>query len=322
MPTSSTPLKTQHLTPSPGGAAWQPTLLVVDDTPASLGVVCEALRGTGAKILIADTARAARAILSRIIPELILLDVVMPVEDGFSFCETLKTDPRWKQIPVLFLTSIDEPEQRLKAFAGGAVDYVTKPVQIPELLARVQVQLDLQASKRILEKKNLELESAIALRIDAEEQLASSLDRAIILINQSGEPLFSTRLAHGLVTKYLQGNYASLASAPDRIEGVAGTLCVRHFTDGPRKDLQLLSLEEEHAQPGPLALLSLGLTPRQAEVAYWVGQGKSNPEVAIILGTSPRTIDKHMEGILSRLGLENRSALIVECGRIFTRDAR
>ena len=78
----------------------------------------------------------------------------------------------------------------------------------------------------------------------------------------------------------------------------------------------MFALEEEHAPPGPAALLALGLTARQAEVAYWVAQGKTNPEIAVILDTSPRTIDKHMERILERLGFENRAALIVRAGEL------
>jgi DNA-binding CsgD family transcriptional regulator len=73
----------------------------------------------------------------------------------------------------------------------------------------------------------------------------------------------------------------------------------------------MLVLEEEHAPPGPAALIPLGLTVRQAEVAYWVAQGKSNGETALILGTSPRTVDKHMERIFQRLGVENRASLMV-----------
>ena len=71
----------------------------------------------------------------------------------------------------------------------------------------------------------------------------------------------------------------------------------------------MLALEEEHAPPGPAALLALGLTPRQAEVVYWVAQGKTNPEIGMILSASPRTIDKHMERIFERLGVENRGSL-------------
>ena len=83
-----------------------------------------------------------------------------------------------------------------------------------------------------------------------------------------------------------------------------------------RDDLVMLTLEEEHAPPGPAALLRLGLTPRQAEVAYWVAQGKTNPEIAVIVGASPRTIDKHMERILERLAVENRGSLIVQVGKL------
>jgi DNA-binding CsgD family transcriptional regulator len=91
-------------------------------------------------------------------------------------------------------------------------------------------------------------------------------------------------------------------------------LTVRRFTEPGRDDLVMLALEEEHAPPGPAALLALGLTIRQAEVAYWVAQGKTNPEIGIILDASPRTIDKHMERILDRLGLENRAALTMRAG--------
>jgi DNA-binding response OmpR family regulator/DNA-binding CsgD family transcriptional regulator len=288
-----------------------PTVLVVDDTPAGLGVVCETLRGKGLRILLAESAGAARTVLSRTTPDLILLDVVMPGEDGLSFCSSLKADPRWREVPVIFLTAIDAPEQKVKAFSTGAVDYVTKPVHVPELVARVQVQLDLLASRRATEAKNLELEAEIALRLDAENQLASSLDRAIVLLNQRSEVLFATRLAHDLIAKYIPGRAQQLPTLGARIEVGGSALCIRRFTEGGREDLLMLALEEEHAPPGPLALMTLGLTPRQAEVAYWVAQGKSNPEIAIILGASPRTIDKHMERILARLGVENRSALIV-----------
>ena len=294
-----------------------PTLLVVDDTPAALGVVCETLRGKGLRLLLAENAAAARAVLQRHTPDLILLDVVMPGEDGFSLCSHLKSDTRWRDIPVIFLTAIDDPGQKVKAFGAGAVDYVTKPVHVPELVARVQVQLDLLAARRATELKNQELEAEIALRLDAENQLASSLDRAVVQLNQKGEVLFATRLAHDLIAKYLPGEAASrLPFLGPRIQVGENTLCLRRFKEDGREDLVMLALEEEHAPPGPAALLKLGLTPRQAEVAYWVAQGKSNPEIAIILGASPRTIDKHMERIFDRLGVENRSALIVSASEL------
>ncbi len=291
-----------------------PAVLVVDDTPASLGVVCDSLRREGVRVLLADSGDAARAVLARERPEVILLDVVMPGENGFAVCGSLKAHVEWRDIPVVFLTAIDDPGQKVRALSAGAVDYVTKPVHVPELVARVRVQLELRAARRALVAKNAELESEVALRLDAEEQLSASLDRAVVLLDRDGRLLFATRLAHDLMAKFSVVP-ASLVRTP-RVTIPDGALNIRRFHETGRDELIMLALEEEHAPPGPAALCALGLTPRQAEVAYWVAQGKTNPETATILGTSPRTVDKHMERILSRLCLENRSGLIVTAGNL------
>ena len=285
------------------------TVLVVDDTPAGLGVVCDTLRREGVRVLLAESGAAARAVLARTLPDLVLLDVVMPDEDGFALCAALQAEPRWRALPVIFLTSVDAPTQKVRAFAAGAVDYVTKPVHVPELVARVRVQLDLVAARRLLEEKNAELEAEVAIRLDAEAQLATSLDRAVVVLAREGALLFATRLAHDLMAKFSVTPHALLHTV--RFASALGALAVRRFTEPGRDDLVMLALEEEHAPPGPAALLALGLTPRQAEVAYWVAQGKTNPEIAIILGASSRTIDKHMERILDRLGVENRAGLML-----------
>ena len=291
-----------------------PTLLVVDDTPAALGVVCDTLRREGVRVLLAENGAAAREVLARSSPDLILLDVMMPGEDGFTVCASLHAHPAWKEIPVIFLTSIDAAEQKVRAFAAGAVDYVTKPVHVPELVARVRVQLELRAARRTLEAKNLELEAEVAVRLDAEEQLAASLDRAVVVLDRAGTVLFATRLAHDLMAKHFVAGRPAGFAAGGRFPGGRDALIVRRFAEAGRDDTVMLVLEEEHAPPGPAALIALGLTVRQAEVAYWVAQGKSNPETAVILGTSPRTVDKHMERIFQRLGLENRASLIVAAG--------
>ncbi len=293
-----------------------PAVLVVDDTPASLGVVCDALRHEGVKVLLADSGNAARDVLARTLPDLVLLDVVMPGEDGFAVCASLQADPRWQSLPVIFLTAIDAPEQKVRAFAAGAVDYVTKPVHVAELVARVRVQLELRAARRKLEAQNAELEAEVALRLDAEAQLAHSLDRAVVVLGRHGELLFATRLAHDLVAKYLPGGTPAALIAGGTFTLGDAVLHVRRFTEPGRDDLVMLALEEEHAPPGPSALLALGLTIRQAEVAYWVAQGKTNPEIAVILAASPRTIDKHMERIFERLHVENRASLMLRAGEL------
>ncbi|MCX6954195.1 MAG: response regulator, partial [Verrucomicrobia bacterium] len=160
----------------------KPTLLVVDDTPANLGVVCDALRQAGVRVLLAESGTAAREVLARLTPDLVLLDVMMPGEDGFAVCASFRAQPAWRHLPVIFLTAVDAPEQKVRAFDAGAVDYVTKPVHVPELVARVRVQLELRAARRSLEEKNAELETEIAIRLDAEAQLATSLDRAVVVL--------------------------------------------------------------------------------------------------------------------------------------------
>lgn len=293
-----------------------PAVLVVDDTPASLGVVCDALRREGVRVLLADSGGAARDVLARITPDLVLLDVMMPGEDGFAVCASFQADARWRTLPVIFLTAIDEPEQKVRAFAAGAVDYVTKPVHVAELVARVRVQLELRAARRKLEEQNAELEAEVALRLDAEAQLASSLDRAVIVFGRRGEMHFATRLAHDLLAKYFPAGVPAALVAGGKFAFGDAHLLARRFTEPGRDDLVMLALEEEHSPPGPSVLCTLGLTPRQAEVAYWVAQGKTNPEIAIILGASPRTIDKHMERILARLGVENRATLTMTAGEL------
>ena len=288
-----------------------PTLLVVDDTPAALGVVCDTLRREGVRVLLAENGAMAREVLARTRPDLILLDVLMPGEDGFTLCAAFRAHAAWREIPIIFLTAIDEAEQKVRAFAAGAVDYVTKPVHVPELIARVRVQLELCAARRQLESKNLELEAEIAIRLDAEEQLAASLDRAVVVLDRAGAMIFATRLAHDLLAKYFPNGRPEALAAGVRFPAGPGALLVRRFAEAGRDDTVMLVLEEEFAPPGPAALIALGLTVRQAEVVYWVAQGKSNAETALILGTSPRTVDKHMERIFQRLGIENRASLMV-----------
>jgi len=301
--------------PDPAASPKPPaTLLVVDDTPASLGVVCDTLRREGVRLLLAESGAAAREVLARTIPDLVLLDVVMPGEDGFAVCATLRANPAWRDLPVIFLTAIDAAEQKVRAFAAGAVDYVTKPVHVPELVARVRVQLELRDARLTVEAKNLELEAEVAVRLDAEEQLAASLDRAVVVLDRSGATVFATRLAHDLLAKYFPAGRPAALAAGGRFPVGGGALLVRRFAEAGRDDTTMLVLEEEHAPPGPAALIALGLTVRQAEVAYWVAQGKTNAETALILGTSPRTVDKHMERIFQRLGVENRASLMVTVG--------
>ena len=288
------------------------TVLVVDDTPANLGLVLESLGSAGYRVLVAESGARALELLAQQSVDLILLDMVMPGMDGMAVCERIKQQPKWKDLPLIFITAVDESAQKVRALEAGAVDYISKPVHPPEVLARVRTHLELRAARLSLQQQNSRLEAEIALRLDAEAQLAQSLDRALLIADQDGRLIFQTLRATHLLFKHLSnhlpGRLPPEFATADRYSGAAGTLLLHRFMEKGNDALTVLYLIEEHAPPGPVELTKLGLTPRQAEVLYWIAQGKTNAEIAIILGTSPRTVEKHVEQLLERLQVENRVA--------------
>ena len=274
-------------------------VLVVDDTPANLALVLDALGGAGHDVLVAESGSGALALLEHNEPDLILLDAMMPGLNGFTTCARIKAIPEYRDIPVLFMTALNEPEEKVRAFEAGAVDYITKPVHVPEVLSRVAAHLQIRALQR-------HLADELAMRIEAENQLSQSLDRAVVLTNRSGAIVFSTHLAAALLHKH----YADFSGTrlPARLDAADAPLTVRHFAEPGRDDLTMLVLEEKTDEPGPAALIRLGLTPREAEVLFWLAQGKSNPDISSILGAGLRTVHKHVENIFRKLGLETRTA--------------
>jgi DNA-binding NarL/FixJ family response regulator len=266
------------------------TVLVVDDTPANLGVVLELLGTTGMRVLVAESGHRALELLGRQPVDLVLLDVMMPGLDGFATCAEIRKNPAWSDVPIIFMTAVDEPAQKVRA----------------------RTHLDLRAARHELKQQNTRLESEIAVRLDAEEQLAQSLDRALLVADADGRLVFQTRRASNLLHKHLPqhrpGRLPPEFANIERYVSKVGALLLHRFTEKSDEKLTVLYLIEEHAPAGPAELVSLGLTPRQGEVLYWIAQGKTNSEIAIILGTSPRTVDKHVEQLLERLGVENRLA--------------
>lgn len=273
-------------------------ILVVDDTPANLSLLIDALTEARHEVLVAESGRSALALLEHTTPDLILLDLVMPGMDGIATCERIKRRPECADIPILFMTAVDEPAQKLRAFEAGALDYITKPVYPPEVLARVAAHVQIR-------RLRLSLADELALRVEAENQLRESLDRAVVLVDAAAHIVFSTRLAENLLHKHFPDRAAGALPDPARLRE---RFDVRSFTETGRPDLTMLMLVERGDAPGPAALVRLGLTPREAEVLYWIAQGKSNPDIATILGSSVRTVHKHVEHIFQKLGVETRNA--------------
>ncbi|TAN66848.1 MAG: response regulator [Methylobacter sp.] len=135
-----------------------PTILIVDDTPANLGVVVESLENRGYRLVVAQDGMEGLQRAALVKPELILLDVMMPEMDGFEVCRRLKSHIETADIPVIFMTALAETEHKITGFKVGGVDYITKPMQIDEVIARVGTHLNLKAMQRQLQAQNAQLQ--------------------------------------------------------------------------------------------------------------------------------------------------------------------
>ena len=158
-------------------------LLIVDDTPANLRLLTSILVEQGYKVRAAPNGKLALAAAQSEPPDLILLDIMMPEMDGYVTCAQLKSDERTSNIPIIFLSALSEAMDKIKAFAVGGVDYITKPFQTLEVISRVETHLALRRMQRQLEKKSAEI-AALNERLDQLLRCFASQEVADELLEQ------------------------------------------------------------------------------------------------------------------------------------------
>ncbi|NHC34047.1 two-component system response regulator [Scytonema millei] len=173
-------------------------ILVVDDTPDNLRVLSTALTERGYKVRCAKNGTMALITAKKDPPHLILLDIKMPEMDGYEVCKKLKSDGSTDNIPVIFLSALDDVFDKVKGFAVGGVDYITKPFQIEEVVVRIQHQLALQAAKAEIYQLNLELEQKVRQRTIQLEEVINQRDREIAEHKRTQERLFYQALHDAL----------------------------------------------------------------------------------------------------------------------------
>jgi DNA-binding NarL/FixJ family response regulator len=288
-------------------------VLVVDDSPDTLGLLTEAIQRAGMTVLVAREGDDALSIVEKITPDVILMDAVMPGTDGFETCRRLKQSSVFAHVPVIFMTGLSDTDHIIEGLEAGGVDYVTKPIVPGELLARIRVHL---ANARISHSARTALDVFGRFLLAAD-----SVGRVSWCTPQAGRLLataykdFDTEgyLLPLNVREWLQQCAAagSAAIAPPmdlKIERASVALC---FVYGGQVgvDEYLLRLVEGD---GPLEHVilkqKLQITEREAEVLLWIARGKSNRDIAEILQLSPRTVNKHLEQIYAKLGVENRAS--------------
>jgi DNA-binding response OmpR family regulator/DNA-binding CsgD family transcriptional regulator len=296
------------------------TILVVDDTPETLGLLTDTLDDAGFTVLIATDGESALALVEQITPDLVLLDAVMPGMDGFDTCRRLKGEKLLRHLPVIFMTGLSETEHVVQGLAAGGVDYVTKPIVVDELLARIRVHL---TNARTAHGTHVALDASgrFLLATDAAGRLLWCTPKARQLLTD----LFPAAAGPaGCLPPELSGRLRRLAqarapSAPLEAE-VSGRRIELNFLSAVGSDELLFRLSEiSRGGEEPLLQQALGLTSREAQVLRWLSCGKSNREIGEILAISPRTVNKHLEQIFVKLGVENRAAAAARAIRALAR---
>ncbi|MBT1509239.1 response regulator [Bradyrhizobium sp. SRL28] len=284
--------------------------LVVDDSPETLRLLTDALDGAGMTVMVALDGAAAMRIVDQITPDIVLLDAVMPGLDGFETCRRLKRDAGLDHVPIIFMTGLAETEHIVRGLEAGGVDYVTKPIAVEEMLARIRVHL---ANARLTQSARAALDVS---------------GRYLLAVNSLGKIMWATPQAQKLLSDALAADSDDVV-LPEPIpqwldqarKGKAGskTAFMAALPGNEQLRLQymgklganefLLRLAKDSSTETPAEFSSeLGLTTREGEVLSWLSKGKTNRDIAQILGLSPRTVDKHLEQIYSKLGVENRTA--------------
>lgn len=286
------------------------TILVVDDTPESLRFLTATLEQAGMTVLIAVDGLAALDLLEHGTPDLILMDAVMPGLDGFSTTRRIKGDGRFRHVPVIFMTGLTESEHVVRGLDAGAVDYVHKPIVVDELLARVSVHL---ANARIAQSSQLALDTA---------------GRPSFAVDEAGRTSWLTPLAADTIERLFPAWSPRDLHLPDELAAIVRRLQDPAVPAGAQATLQLGDsalqcsflrqtsasewlfrlIEKREGDAERILAERHGLTSREAEVLVWISRGKQNREISEILEISPRTVNKHLEQIFQKMGVENRAS--------------
>jgi DNA-binding NarL/FixJ family response regulator len=291
--------------------AGRDVVLIVDDTPANLAYLSDALHDAGFKVLVAVDGASAIERLKLVTPDIILLDAVMPGMDGFETCRMIKQMPTGRDIPIIFMTGLADTPNVVRAFEQGAIDYVTKPVRQEEVLARITTHI---TRARMLVRAHNSIDSCgkAGFTVDTEGNITWQTPRArewlAEYLNDDRALTSWSRLRTWLDSVAFEGKPPPADGTHLSLTRAAGRLKF-HYAGTMKGGERLLLLEEHRDDLLAQRLIQrLGLTVREAEVLNWLTAGKTNRDIAEILGISPRTVNKHLERIFVKLGVETRSA--------------
>lgn len=284
-------------------------VLVIDDSIDSIHMLNDVLEEANFTVLVALEGAQALTITRNIRPDIILLDAIMPNMDGFETCKKLKLNPQLIDVPIVFMTGLSDTEHVVMGLNSGGVDYVTKPINGDELIARMRVHL---ANAHMTQSARMALDTAgqFLFTVDLQGHLLWATPQVNQLLAAAQgeadmEPLdqrLPSLLNHWLKHKPQAGHSLKLP-------GLLQPLSIEMLNLIDNREY-LLRLSNPH-QPADdtLALKEqFGVTGREADVLLWIANGKTNREIGLILEMSPRTVNKHLEQVFKKLNVENRTS--------------
>jgi len=294
------------------GADNRGVILVADDTAESLTMLNEALTSEGYTVLVAMDGLQAITIAGRMAPDLILMDAIMPNMDGFEACQTLKANAELQDIPVIFMTGLSDSEDIVRGLKSGGVDYLTKPVQINELLARLQVHLENARKTQSVRGALNEIgQPAFSCNLQGDILWATQRAGEVLAAMQSDLEHLHLAMA-GEVLSWL--SRAPEKNSKSRIRLGQYSVSLRMLGQPYPGEFLLSLIGEDDLFMTRELRNEFGLTEREGEVLLWLARGKSNQEIAQILSMSPRTVNKHLEPVFRKLSVENRTAAAAALG--------
>jgi DNA-binding NarL/FixJ family response regulator len=255
----------------------------------------QSLEQAGYSVVVALSGQAALDRLEIVSVDAVLLDAIMPGLSGFDTCAQIKANSALAHLPIIFMTGLSDTEHIVQAFDSGGVDYVVKPVRVEEVLARLQTHIR-NAKVARLARQAVDVAGFGVMVIDSQGRIAWQSPQALQWLKRE---LSSAELS-GLL-----GDTSKSIGLSDH-----PGLTLRNIgTVGLGETMLLLALGDN--RNGDAARLEqASLTPRESEVLSWLAKGKTNRDIADILGMSPRTVNKHLEHIFDKLGVETRTAAV------------
>ncbi len=294
-----------------------PIVLVVDDSIDSIHMLNDVLEDAQFTVLVALEGNQALTITKNIRPDIILLDAIMPNMDGFETCRQLKLNPQLTDVPIIFMTGLSDTEHVVMGLSAGGVDYVTKPINPEELIARMRVHL---ANARITQSARAALDTAgqFLFTINLFGELVWATPQVYQLLDKSGATEDSIALTDDIGTQlrdWLKHNPETGRQL--QLQQLSELLSVEmlNLIDGKEYLLRLTNPSKPTENTQSLKQ-QFSVTGREADVLLWIANGKTNREIGQILEMSPRTVNKHLEQIFKKLGVENRTsaaAVAIKC---------